>query len=254
MQLLSPAKVNLSLRILGKREDGYHEIDTRIQAVSLFDTLELALAKSDSFTCSDPFLSDKNSNLAWRAVEAFRLKAKINEPLHLHLEKKIPYQAGLGGGSGNAATALFAMNKLFNALLSPEELLTLGASLGSDVPFFFSCGSARCRGRGEKVEEVEPFTERLTIVKPPLSLSTSDVYAALKLSSNASGLHQNDLEAAAFEVLPDLFAFKEKLKKSGFHTVNLCGSGSAFYCLGDGDSTLGVQVIPARRTKDNWYS
>lgn len=134
MILQSPAKINTILKVLGKRQDGYHEIFSIMQAVSFFDTITIKLAAKDTFTCSDATLRMDGANLVVKAVELFRKTTNIDQPLSIHLEKRIPQGAGLGGGSSNAATTLFGLDELFKTQL---DLLSLGACLGSDVPFFF---------------------------------------------------------------------------------------------------------------------
>src|SRR5262249_1850957 len=130
------AKINLSLRILGKRPDGFHEIDTLIAPVELADEVMVESAASFSFTCSDGSLPTDDSNLAARAARLFG--ERIGRPMlvHIHLEKKIPHGAGLGGGSSDAAAVLLALNERANDALSPADLHALAAQLGSDVPFF----------------------------------------------------------------------------------------------------------------------
>jgi len=244
LSFISPAKINLFFRVLRKREDGFHEIASLYQAIDLCDILHFTPSEEDLFTCSDPSLAMDARNLICKALELFRKKTGRSHSIAIHLEKKIPMQAGLGGGSSNAATTLFALNALFSTNLTQKDLIGLGSILGSDVPFFFSLGTAYCTGRGEKLQEA-PFPESLLksssiwIAKPKIGLSTRRVYAACKPEllpqrdpKESFALFYNDLEVAAFSLLPELEALKAALLESGFETVVLCGSGTAFFCRG----------------------
>jgi len=152
----SPCKVNLLLNILGKRADGFHELETVMHPVSLFDRLTLSRAgRVVELTCSNPALPADASNLVHRAATAFLQAAKISDGVRIHLEKNIPMAAGLGGGSGNAAAALSGLNELFNGPLNGEQLHKIAAALGSDVPFFLQSKPALATGRGEKIESLE---------------------------------------------------------------------------------------------------
>src|SRR5438128_1885718 len=137
LQKQSPCKVNLLLNILGKRADGFHELETVMYPIKVFDELSFARrGKGVQLTCSEPSLPTDSRNLVYRAAARFLEKTNIMEGVRLHLEKKIPLAAGLGGGSANAAVTLLGLNELFGAPLTPEQLEPLAASLGSDVPFF----------------------------------------------------------------------------------------------------------------------
>src|SRR5438105_5454037 len=152
MQVLAPAKINLSLRILGKRADGFHEIETLIAPISLYDKIDIEKQNRwIDFSCDDPTLSSGDDNLVVRAAKAFFEKTKIKSGVSIKLEKKIPHGAGLGGGSSDAAATLRALNKLFETKLSGEELAELGSTIGSDVSFFLFGSGAVCKGRGEIV-------------------------------------------------------------------------------------------------------
>lgn len=262
----SPAKINPFLRILKKREDGYHELASLFQAIDLVDTLTFQPTQEDQFTCSDPSLL--HNNLVLKALNLFRQKSGITIPLHIHLEKQIPIEAGLGGGSSNAATTLYALNELSGSPYSDAELAAMGAELGSDVPFFFSSGTAYCTGRGEIIEDIDLPRTSYTLCKPAFGSSTPAVYNALKLEScsnldpkallaqfqNGSPHFVNDLEPAAFAVYPALESFKKKLQKAGFHTVLMSGSGSTFICKGEGKITLPAYNIHVlNRNPNGWY-
>src|SRR5579859_6751267 len=154
----SPCKVNLILNILGKRPDGFHELETVMHPVNLFD--ELAFERGGTgiqLTCDEPSLPVDSKNLVYRAAEAFLKLQNLKAGVRIHLQKRIPLAAGLGGGSGNAATALLGMNELFGSPLPVSALADIAATLGSDIPFFLYNQPALATGRGEKVQVVENF-------------------------------------------------------------------------------------------------
>ncbi len=182
--LQAPAKVNLFLEILGKRPDGYHELETLIVAVNLEDTLEFAADDSGmlSLTCTDPGLSCGPDNLVLKAAERLRRRANWSGGARIQLTKRIPMQAGLAGGSSDAATTLKGLNQLWKLGLTVEELAQIGAEVGSDVAFFFSHGAAWCTGRGEKVEPMslgKPLN--FVLACPSVGLSTADVFRRVRV-------------------------------------------------------------------------
>jgi len=177
--LAAHAKINLSLRILGKRPDGFHELETLMAPIALADTLEIAHASgtSVSLTCNDPEIPDGEGNLCVKAASLFLAESGITHGVTISLMKRIPHGAGLGGGSSDAAAVLSGMNELFDSPLVTEELMILGASLGSDVPFFFHGAPALCLGRGEELAEAPPIPDRnLLLVKPPFPVPTAWAY------------------------------------------------------------------------------
>ena len=154
MQVFAPAKINLSLKILGRRPDGFHDIETFIAPISLCDELKIdknKAAEGVEFRCDDSSVPTGDENLVVRAAKAFFEAAKLKASVSIELKKKIPHGAGLGGGSSDAASTLLAMNKLFETNLPREALAELGETIGSDVPFFIFESAAMCRGRGELV-------------------------------------------------------------------------------------------------------
>lgn len=244
--LLAPAKINLFLRILGKRDDGYHAIASLFQTLDLADQLQLEIAPVDSFTCSAPALETAD-NLVMKALALFRSQIKTPFAVKCHLVKSIPLQAGLGGGSSDAAAMLNGLNQLLNHPLADDELLPLATQLGSDVPYFLKPGPAYCEGRGELVKRLKPLEKQTVwIIKPPFGLSTPQVYQTLNLASLkprdpklsleehllGKGEYYNDLEEAAFALEPSLATLKASLLDQGFSTVLLSGSGSSLFCLG----------------------
>jgi 4-diphosphocytidyl-2-C-methyl-D-erythritol kinase len=275
----SPAKLNLFFRVLSKRGDGFHEIASLYQAIDWGDTLELAEACDDQFTCSDPLLPCDEKNLVVKALDLFRLRSGLSSfRVRCHLEKRVPMEAGLGGGSSNAATMLYACNELAGSPATLQELGLWAAELGSDVAFFFSSGSAYCTGRGEKFADQRlPLRSILLpgatwIAKPAFGLSTPKVYAAicsdrlekrdprmvLESFHKGTPLFFNDLEDPAFHICPALQDVKCTLQKAGFSTVVMTGSGSAFICLGLSapptfDGLIMAPILPIERKNDGWY-
>ena len=179
MQVLAPAKINLTLRVRGKRPDGYHALESVMQMLTLADVLTYDSAQDFRFTCSDPAL-ENDDNLVVRAARLLQARCPRPCGAHLHLEKRIPAQAGLGGGSSDAAAALLALNELWEIRLPLDELQTLAATLGSDVPFFLYTPTALVRGRGESVTPIPALLPAyVALAKPAAGLSTAQVYAAL---------------------------------------------------------------------------
>lgn len=277
LTLRSPAKINLFLRVVGRYPNGYHSLASLFQAISLFDEIHFSIDPSkkgrDQLSCSDPSLPTDHSNLIVKAADLFRRKTDLSFSLRAHLDKKIPHQAGFGGGSGNAATTLWALNQLCGRPASEASLQEWSGEIGSDIPFFFSHGTAFCTGRGEIVEEL-PSAQKtnLWIVKPAIGLSTPKVFQQVQLDQLVSRdpLHSlkefslgypcyfNDLEEAAFFVYPGLRDLKALLLDAGFHTVLLTGSGSGFFCLGERvppkmTDLWSYQVSFLNRSKDAWY-
>lgn len=273
LTLVSPAKVNLFLRVTERRTDGYHNLASLFQAIDLVDVLHIRLSDSNVITCNTTTVPLDRSNLIVKAVELFSARTGIQTYVNIHLDKRIPVQAGLGGGSSNAATTLWALNDLHGKPVSMPQLMAYALELGSDVPFFLSQGSAYCTGRGEVLEHLTPLPkQKLWIVKPPEGLPTADVFrrvnvdalpkrdpkVSLKAWLGGKPMLFNDLEVAAFDIMPDLEALKENLRRSGFADVVMSGSGTAFACFGEGEPPFlpGLELYPAsflNRRADSWY-
>lgn len=270
----SPAKVNLFLKVVNRRPDGYHNIASLFQTIDLFDELSIALDSQDSLTVSDPSIPCDETNLVLKAVNLFRRKTGLKFGVKANLNKQIPVQAGLGGGSGNAATTLWALNELCHFPATISQLADWSAEIGSDISFFFSQGTAYCTGRGEKVNNLpHPPSKTVWVIKPPQGLSTPEVYRNLNVS-HLSSIHPekdlnafldgkapyfNDLETSAFRLMPALGELKQDLIARGFQTVLMTGSGSAFFCLGSGtppkDKTLFCREVKfLNRHPDKWYN
>ncbi len=274
LSFFSPAKANLFFRVVNRRDDGYHHIQSLIQMLDFGDTLFFSLNTScDKFTTTVSYLAWNQDNLIFKAVELFRKTTGIFTPLHIHLEKNIPSQAGLGGGSSNAATTLYALNQLFDTQFSDEKLASLGANLGADIPCFFGLGRVYVEGIGEKLYPVAPLIQEYTIVMPKdLSLSTPVVYKNVDLSKcsahtgqellqsfeRCSPLYINDLEHAAFSLQPELYMFKQKLYKPRSSNVVMTGSGSAFLVEGKlnfSNPLIFSKVVKSLyRLQSSWYT
>lgn len=274
LTLQSPAKINLFLRVLSRRLDGYHELASLFQTIDLSDTLHLQLAKDDSLVCTDQELPTDDSNLVSKAARLFRAKTGVRHGLSVYLEKKIPIQAGLGGGSSNAATTLWGFNELCGRPATEEQLISWAGEIGSDVAFFLSQGTAFCTGRGEVLRPLPPLNPiYLWIVKPPKGLSTPQIYGrlkadqlqqrdpeeALKTFRTSYPTYFNDLEIPAFEAMPELAELKAQLYASGFRNVLMSGSGSSFFCIGDGvlptlPGYLSCATQYINRKPNSWYT
>jgi 4-diphosphocytidyl-2-C-methyl-D-erythritol kinase len=254
----SPCKVNVLLNVLGRRPDGFHELETVIQPVPLCDRLAFQREGTGlELTCSDPALPVDASNLVHRAARAFLQEAGIADGVRIHLEKRLPLAAGLGGGSANAAITLRALNSLFEQPLSEGILNSIARGLGSDVPFFLQKGPALCTGRGERIESLEPFAalagKVLLLVRPGFGVPTAWAYRqlarhpqalngrpgrALELAQRLSRDEAsavdgffNSLEAPVFEKYPLLALLKKHLLEIGALAALMSGSGSTTFAL-----------------------
>ncbi|MFA6915277.1 MAG: 4-(cytidine 5'-diphospho)-2-C-methyl-D-erythritol kinase [Parachlamydiales bacterium] len=275
LQLFSPAKLNLFLRILKKREDGFHELASLFQAISLGDTLTYKTSSNDQLTAEGiPMPLDEN-NLILKAARLFRQKTRLPLYVSVHVNKQIPLEAGLGGGSSNAATTLWAMNELAGRPVKRSELTNWGGELGSDVAFFLSSGTAYCTGRGEIIKPLEdlPYKPEFTLIKPDFGASTPAVYKALKVAEleqrdplafldkfyKSDFAYFNDLEGAAFHVVPELRTVKQQLIAAGYDEAVMAGSGSTFFCLGEPKHPLAANFyvkkahFVRRENSESWY-
>ena len=248
MQLLAPAKINLSFKIKGRRADGFHEIETLMAPISLFDRLTIEEDASNSngvdFSCDDPSLPTGEDNLVVRAAKLFRETTKVSVGFRIALEKKIPHGAGLGGGSSDAASMLLGLNELFETGLKEKELMDLAAQLGSDVPFFIARSAAICRGRGELVVSTSLAANiRLLLMKPDFGVPTPWAYGKWKNARELPGVQYaaqefagvqlvNDLERPVFEKFVLLGHLKTWLRRqSEVGAALMSGSGSTVFAL-----------------------
>jgi 4-diphosphocytidyl-2-C-methyl-D-erythritol kinase len=255
----SPCKVNFLLNLLGKRPDGFHELETLMHPVPVSDRLTFdRKGTTIHLTCSDPTLPVNSKNLVYRAAELFLNAANIKEGVRMHLEKIVPTAAGLGGGSGDAAVTLLALNELFEQPLPSEKIYELASSLGSDIPFFLQSGPAIGTGRGEKIKTLAPFDclrgKSMILVHPGFGISTPWAYqqmsnfpdaqngkpgraeklaAALSRGNweDAAKDFYNSLEAPALKKYPLLVLFQEFFRKQGALVSLMSGSGSATFAI-----------------------
>ena len=270
------AKINLTLDVFSKRADGYHSLASVLQTISLQDALTLTPTDSPEIilTCAAPeefAVPTDESNLAFRAVKMAREAAgETKRGILIHLEKRIPAQAGMGGGSSDAASALVGANRVLDLGLDEKKLHELAASLGSDVPFFLAGGAAAARGRGEiltPLPDIEPFW--LVVVKPDIGVSTGWAYAQLDAdperashratkrfeealqSGDRDRLIQwqsNDFELPVFAHFPELAWLHDELRMAGAVTAHLCGSGSAIYGVAENE-TQAQKIAKLMRAK-----
>jgi 4-diphosphocytidyl-2-C-methyl-D-erythritol kinase len=253
----APAKVNWTLEVLGRRNDGYHEIRTLLQTIDLGDTLVFVPADDVIVEqVGGPTIPD-DDNLVARAAKLLRKEAGYESGAHIQLQKMIPVSAGFGGGSSDAAATLRGLNKLWRLGLNESELAALGAELGSDVPFFVYGGTALAEGRGETVKPLPDVAKKwLVLVLPPFQVpsKTTAMYKQLHPEDYSDGnktnqlandlakglppnedLFTNAFERAAFEVFPKLETYWQKLSKESSRRVHLAGSGPTIFILADSE-------------------
>ncbi len=253
MRVLTPAKVNLYLRIVGRRPDGYHLLDSLMVPVSLCDEITVAVSSGHPeivVTCNDSSIPGDETNLAHKAAALLGKEAGVQVKISIDLRKHIPAGAGLGGGSSNAAAVLKSLNTLLSLGLTEDRLCTLGARLGADVPFFIPCCPARVTSIGEILTEVLPLPPCwLVIVVPPFGVSTPWAYRrfdelspAETPSPHAAGqwswdqwpspeLLINDLERAVLPEYPQIGRIKDHLLRLGAEGALMSGSGSAVFAV-----------------------
>nr|P56848.1 RecName: Full=4-diphosphocytidyl-2-C-methyl-D-erythritol kinase, chloroplastic; AltName: Full=4-(cytidine-5'-diphospho)-2-C-methyl-D-erythritol kinase; Short=CMK; Flags: Precursor [Mentha x piperita]AAF13866.1 isopentenyl monophosphate kinase [Mentha x piperita]CAB65292.1 isopentenyl monophosphate kinase [Mentha x piperita] len=292
LTLFSPCKINVFLRITGKREDGFHDLASLFHVISLGDKIKFSLSPSKfngSFVTNVPGVPLDEKNLIIKALNLFRKKTGTDKHFWIHLDKKVPTGAGLGGGSSNAATALWAANQFSGCIATEKDLQEWSGEIGSDIPFFFSHGAAYCTGRGEVVEDIPPPVPRdlsMVLMKPQEACPTGEVYKRLRLDQTSDidplvllekiskgGISQdvcvNDLEPPAFEVVPSLKRLKQRIAAAGrsqYDAVFMSGSGSTIVGVGspdppqfvyDGDEYKNIFFSEAKfitRSANQWYS
>jgi 4-diphosphocytidyl-2-C-methyl-D-erythritol kinase len=255
------AKINLSLRVLGKRDDGLHEIETIFQTVSLCDTLTFSSVEDErlELTCNDSNIPVDENNLIIRAANALREKYNIKRGARIHLEKKIPSPGGLGGGSSDAAISLLALASLWNIKASKDELENIGTTLGADVPFFFTGGTALGTSLGNEINPLKDLPKReLLIVTPNVCVPTAEAYKSLNatrltkktgvsiLASSRLGeiindsiqtVIHNDFEPVIFRLKPEIESVKKALIASGSNVALMSGSGASVFGIFDNVET-----------------
>ena len=266
MKQFAPAKINLYLHILGRRPDGFHELETLMAPISLGDTLDLDLILSGiEFTCSDPALADAKDNLATKAARLFLDEFKLTTGVRIHLEKAVPVGAGLGGGSGDAAAVLLALRELTKIDCPDAKLAELAAQLGSDIPFFIYRTAAICRGRGELIEPIR-LQEKLQglLVHPGFGVSTPWAYKTYAQNPHpgiagkafADFTLRNDLEPPAFSKYPWLPTVKNWFQNQPeVIDALMSGSGSSVFALTSSPAAAGPIARPLPgRVRPNLFS
>jgi len=249
--LTSPAKVNLSLTVLGKRPDGFHNIHSIMQPLTLSDEIDLVLTGGDAVTvtCDHPGVPSDERNLAHRAAILFQRETGRRRGVAIAIKKRIPVAAGLGGGSSNAATVLMGLDGLLGTELGEEKLRIMGAELGSDVPFFILQSSAIARGRGEVLEKITLPPYWYILYNPPFAVSAAWAYENLNLTKSSTDIKlpnsedvrgmgnrvgdylRNDLEKAVLGAHPELGKIKDLLHGAGARGELMSGSGPTLFGL-----------------------
>ena len=258
ISLPSFAKINLSLRVLGKRPDGFHEVETILQTVSLYDELQFGSRNDQQLMlhCGAAEVPHDSSNLIIRAAQLLRETYNLSFGAEIHLQKRIPTRGGLGGASSNAAVALLGLGRLWGVELDQARLIELGRNLGADVPYFFLGGRVLATGMGTDLlplPDISPLA--LLIVKPEAGVLTADAYQALRatalttantdsilpssrlqeiLSNSDQWPLHNDFESVIFEIEPEIERVRRALLKAGAQEVLLAGSGSSVFGIFDG--------------------
>ena len=249
----APAKINLTLDVLGKREDGYHEVDMVMTTIDLADRLTFELLQEDVIQIQtyDRFIPNDQRNLAYQAAQLLKETYHVEQGVRMTIQKRIPVAAGLAGGSTDAAAALRGLNRLWQLNLSVDELAQHGAQIGSDVPFCVYGGTARATGRGEQIEHLAAMPHSwIVLVKPAISVSTAAIYG--KVDYSILGQHsteqmvealnqgdysticqamQNALEPVTFRQYPEVARLKEKMQKMRADAVLMSGSGPTVFAI-----------------------
>ena len=265
LKIRSPAKINLFLNVIGKRPDGYHELESIFQTVNLFDTIEIHKAKQGiSIKTDQPNLPTDRRNLVYQVVELVKKKYKIRQGIRIFIHKNIPIGSGLGGGSSNVASVLMGLNRMWKLGLSRDELAWQGAKIGSDVPFFIYGGTALVKGRGEIVFPLKiNKTFYYLLVSPQILIPTKEIYRQLKLyltkpvnnsigkiiryleKGNSKGLSQllyNSLERVALGLYPRLKDIYLRLEENIKGGLLVSGSGSTIFRICDSSKEVNILV------------
>jgi 4-diphosphocytidyl-2-C-methyl-D-erythritol kinase len=276
LKYLAPAKINLVLEVLGRRDDGYHEISSLVQTISLCDVISFQLADEISLECSEPSLQISD-NLVVQAAELLKKVSGWQRGVKIKLEKRIPWGAGLGGGSSDGAATLIALNGLWKLKLKTTDLVELAAKLGSDVPFFIYGGTALVHGKGERVTPlVASVPEWFVLLIPPLpkiSHKTQQLYSRLdarhftdgqlvdtavkswsKDKQIATSLFFNVFDKVAFDAFPGLKAYWDRLTEAGADNIHVAGSGPALFAPVDSEAQAKEMQRRLQRQKLEGYA
>lgn len=258
--LKAPAKINLTLDVLGKRPDGYHEIEMVMTTVDLADRISITALEADRIIidCPTAYVPLDERNHAYQAAKIVKETFGITRGVHIQIEKNIPIAAGLAGGSSDAAATIKALNQLWDLNMDVEKMAELGAKVGSDVSFCVYGGTAIARGRGEKIEPISsPPSCWVVLAKPPIGVSTADVYGALNVANLGPGKTRemveaikhkdfrevcthlsNHLEDVTLNLYPEVRRIKETMRRSGAEGVLMSGSGPTVFALTEKESKV----------------
>ncbi len=252
ISIKSPAKINLYLKVLGKRKDGYHEIESVILPINIYDKIILSKrAVGLDFFCDHNELQDAENNLAYQAAQMLADFTGRQLPVSIKLYKKIPIAAGLGGGSSNAASVLLGLNQLYNLGVSRNKLLGIGAQLGADIPFFILSHPAIATGKGEKLTPINFNPTWLVVINPGFPVKTAQTYASINLGltkawgynkmpavpvddadvGKLADLLKNDLEPPVIKQYPLIDEIKKRLLAKGAEGALMSGSGPSVFGL-----------------------
>lgn len=260
LMVKAPAKINLSLDVLHKRTDGYHEVKMVMTTIDLADRIELSEREDGRIVIysHNRFVPDDQRNLAYQAAQLLKKRCKVDKGVNILIDKQIPVAAGLAGGSSDAAATLRGLNQLWDLGLSLDMLAELGAEIGSDVSFCVYGGTALATGRGEVIEHIEaPPNCWVILAKPEIGVSTADVYRNLKVQNvshpNVEGMIEaikagnyremckcvgNVLEEVTLKMHPEVLLIKEQMKRFGADAVLMSGSGPTVFGLVQHDSRM----------------
>lgn len=265
MKVKAYAKINLALKVLGKREDGYHELEMIMVNVGIYDILKFKLS-NEVRVLMDDSICKMEKNIVYKTAIYIKEKYNIEKGIEIKIKKHIPDGGGMGGGSSDAASTIIALNKMWDLNLSVDEMMEIGAQMGSDVPFFIVNKLSIVKGRGEVVEAIEAFVkDEIIMAFPDMKCSTKEIfenYKHIEKTSQISDIYNNidksyykyvfnDLEDVVCELYPSyiLKEIKEDLENSFECKVLMSGSGSSFFVLGNG-SLNGIYKYMKKKYKN----
>lgn len=273
MKCKAYAKINLCLDVVGKREDGYHELDMIMMPLELHDVISIELAQEDSYSCNIEGLVMDETNTVVKSVELMRKTFGLQDHFHIHIEKNIPAEAGLAGGSADGAAVLRAIRELCHLNITIEELAQLGKQVGADVPFCVLSQCAIVKGIGEKLEPFDfSYPLQVVLIKPNKGVSTGKAFGMLDFTKcdhpdsqqvkeilcahdfeRLQDVIANSLEYSAFQLVPEIKEIKDDLKRMGFMAVLMSGSGSTVFALTT-DTELANNAVEKYKQKDGYFA
>ena len=273
MKCKAYAKINLCLDVVGKREYGYHELDMIMMPLELHDVISIELAQEDSYSCNIEGLVMDETNTVVKSVELMRKTFGLQDHFHIHIEKNIPAEAGLAGGSADGAAVLRAIRELCHLNITIEELAQLGKQVGADVPFCVLSQCAIVKGIGEKLEPFDfSYPLQVVLIKPNKGVSTGKAFGMLDFTKcdhpdsqqvkeilcahdfeRLQDVIANSLEYSAFQLVPEIKEIKDDLKRMGFMAVLMSGSGSTVFALTT-DTELANNAVEKYKQKDGYFA